>query len=59
MRGRQILCVVTYMYNLKNKTNERTLQNSYRYRETSSGYQYRGEKTEGWGVKIAVWNQET
>ena len=39
---KQILYAITYMWNLKNKTNEynKTTTQTHRYREQASGYQW-------------------
>ena len=53
-RERQILYVISCMWNLKNKTNDVTKQKqTHRYREQTSGYQW-GEGS-GRG-KIGVWD---
>ena len=47
-RERQILYVITYMQNLKNKTNDITKQKqTHRYTEQTSGYQWGEGRGEG------------
>ena len=47
-RGRQILCIFTYLQNLKNKQMSITKQKQiHRYKEQTRGYQHRKGKRRG------------
>ena len=52
-KERKIPYDFTYMWNLKNKTNEKTTKQSCRYREQTGGCQRGG----GWGVERNMWGR--